>query len=174
MFAAFAVVRQLHELLWYLQEALAVPATGALRPALEALCTETEHIAAGGPAAWGEVDVPGLRGRVSAVLRDASALARADAAGPRLDRRGADLIGADLRAVDLRGADLRGTLLIGADLRGVRLDLADLSGADLRGADLSGANLGDTLFLTQAQVESARGDRATVLPPALRRPTHWA
>jgi uncharacterized protein YjbI with pentapeptide repeats len=108
------------------------------------------------------------------VLRDASALARADAAGPRLDRRGADLIGADLRAVDLRGADLRGTLLIGADLRGVRLDLADLTGADLRGADLSGANLGDTLFLTQAQVESARGDRATVLPPALRRPTHWA
>ena len=27
--------------------------------------------------------------------------------------------------------------------------------------------------LTQAQVDSARGDATTVLPPGLRHPTHW-
>jgi uncharacterized protein YjbI with pentapeptide repeats len=45
------------------------------------------------------------------------------------------------------------------------LELAD---ADLRSADLSSA-----LFLTQSQLEAARGDARTRLPAALRRPGHW-
>ena len=51
--------------------------------------------------------------------------------------------------------------------------LADVTGADLRGADVSGADLRTTLFLTQPQIDSARGDAATRLPPARRRPMHW-
>ena len=173
MFAAFFVVRQLHELLWYLTEALAHPEMGLLRPELRQIHRETEGIANGGQDAWGALDLAGLRGHVSAVLRRASALARAGSPGPALDRRGADLIEADLRTVDLRGADLRGALLVGADLRDARLDLADLTGADLRGADLAGADLAGTLFLTQSQLESARGDGSTVLPGVVRRPAHW-
>jgi uncharacterized protein YjbI with pentapeptide repeats len=110
---------------------------------------------------------------VNTVLRQASALARAGSRGPALDRRGADLIGADLRGDDLRGADLRGASLIGANLRGANLALADVTGADLRGADLRGADLAVTLFLTQSQLESASGDRATSLPPGRNRPAHW-
>jgi uncharacterized protein YjbI with pentapeptide repeats len=52
--------------------------------------------------------------------------------------------------------------------------LADVTGADLRGANLSGAHLASTLFLTQSQLESARGDHATTLPPARSRPASWA
>jgi len=173
MFAAFSIVRQLHELLWYLTEALALPATRPLHPELQARRDETEGLAGGDVGALGALDVAGHGRRVNALLRSASALARAASRSPRLDRRGADLIGTDLRAVDLRGADLRGAHLIGADLRGANLALADLTGADLRGADFAGADLGGTLFLVQAQLESARGDRATALPPKMRRPGHW-
>jgi uncharacterized protein YjbI with pentapeptide repeats len=111
---------------------------------------------------------------VNALLRRASGLARAASPGPALDRRGADLVGADLRGVDLRGADLRGACLVAADLRGADLTLADLTGADLRDADLAGADLRAALFLVQSQVDSARGDRRTRLPPSVRRPAHWA
>ncbi len=173
MFATFLVVRQLHELLWYLTAALALPAAGLLHAQLEARRAETERLAGGSVDALGSLDVAGHRLRVNTLLRSASTLARVASRGPRLDRRGADLIGADLRAIDLRGAELRGAHLIGADLRGADLALADVTGADFRGADLGEADLGSTLFLVQAQLESARGDQATVLPPDMRRPGHW-
>jgi uncharacterized protein YjbI with pentapeptide repeats len=174
MFAAFSIVRQLHELLWYLEEALALPATRPLQPELRAACDETGILARGHPDALEALDVASHRRGVNALLRKASALARAASPGPALDRRGADLVGADLRAVDLRGSDLRGARLVGANLRGVDLALADLTGSDLRGADLAGADLGGALFLAQSQLASARGDPATAVPPHLRRPAHWA
>jgi uncharacterized protein YjbI with pentapeptide repeats len=68
---------------------------------------------------------------------------------------------------------LRGALLVAARLRGADLRAADLIGADLRDAQLHGADLSSALFLTQAQVDSARGDATTVLPARLRHPAHW-
>ncbi len=173
MFAAFAVVRQLHELLWYLEAALEIPATHPLHATLRAARDETEALAGAGAGTADADAVTAHRQRVAAMLREASALARAPFAAAALDRRGADLAGADLRATDLRGADLRGALLIGADLRDVNLALADLTGADVRGADLGGADLRTALFVLGSQLESARGDRRTALPERLGRPAHW-
>lgn len=173
MFATFSVVRQLHELLWYLEEAFELAAARSLHPELRAARDETEAIASGGTAGPATMDVAAHRGRVNEVLRRASALARAPHAGSALDRRGGDLIGADLRAFDLRGANLRGAILVGADLRGADLGLADVTGADLRGANLAGADLRRTLFVVQAQLESAQGDRRTRLPAGLGHPRHW-
>ncbi|WP_257968025.1 pentapeptide repeat-containing protein [Peribacillus deserti] len=50
---------------------------------------------------------------------------------------------------------------------------ADLIGADLRDADLSGADLTGSIFLTQAQINSAKGSAHTKLPPRLHTPEHW-
>ena len=173
MFAAFSVVRQLHELLWYLVEALELPATRPLHPELRAARDATEDLAGGRPGGMIGPDVAGHRRDVNELLRRASDIARAPYLGSALDRRGADLLGADLRAVDLRGADLRGATLVGADLRGVDLSLADLTGADLRGADIAGADLRTALFVVQSALEAARGDRGTALPARLSRPSHW-
>jgi uncharacterized protein YjbI with pentapeptide repeats len=68
---------------------------------------------------------------------------------------------------------LRGTYFIGADLKGADLRLADVIGADFRGADLSGADLTGSIFLTQSQLDAAKGDLDTKLPPSLVRPAHW-
>ena len=51
--------------------------------------------------------------------------------------------------------------------------MADLIGADFADADLRGANLTESLFLTQSQLDAAKGDNDTKLPPPLTRPTHW-
>jgi uncharacterized protein YjbI with pentapeptide repeats len=64
-------------------------------------------------------------------------------------------------------------VLIGADLRDHDLGPADLLGADLRAADVAGTDLSDALFLTQFQVNAARGDEATRLPGRLARPPYW-
>lgn len=176
MFAVFETVRSLHELLWYLDEALGRTEAADLRPALATLRAETDALAGGAPAALLTVDAAGQRDRVNELLREVAERVRAAAPGPRcrLDRRGADLAGADLRRHDLRGASLRGALLVGARLRGTDLTGADLIGADLRAADVRGARLAGALFLSQFQVNAARGDASTTLPAALDRPPHWA
>ncbi|SEM02550.1 Pentapeptide repeat-containing protein [Blastococcus sp. DSM 46786] len=166
------MVRQLHEILWHLTEAAELPAAAALADEAVRLRAEVEQAAAGSADELTGLDLGALRGRVGALLGRCSALVRA---GSRArDRRGADLVGRDLRRTDLRGAGLRGAYLIGADLRGVDLGTADLLGADLRGADVRGADLSRCLFLVQPQVSAARGDGATRLPAAVRRPAHWS
>jgi hypothetical protein len=168
MFGAFAVMRQLHELLWYLSEALTLGPARALHDDLHALVEATEAVAAADATTVLRFDSRGHSERSNAVLLAVSALVRATVGGRPPSHRGADLIGKRLRGADLRGADLRGAYLIRADLRGARLDRADLIGADLRGADLRGALLSDALFLTPTQVAAARTDASTALPSALR------
>jgi uncharacterized protein YjbI with pentapeptide repeats len=184
MFAALSVMRQLHELLWYLTEALTRTQAAPIHRELGEALRHTERLTTAEPDALLAVDVDAHRQDVDALLLRTSALVRADAGHARsgrrqsdrgqLDRRGADLIGRKLRRANLAGADLRGAYLIGADLTGADLRRADVIGADFRGADLSGADLSDALFLTQAQVRAANGDPATRIPAVLRRPEHWS
>jgi uncharacterized protein YjbI with pentapeptide repeats len=165
-------MRQLHELLWYLAAGLELPAAAALAGELRQASQDIGALTRLAAPALLSLDLGQHWQRANALLRRVSELARAGVQGP--DHAGADLAGARLRGADLTGASLRGATLIGADLRRAGLRMADLTGADLRDADLSGADLSESLFVTQAQLDAARGDTATRLPPSLRRPAHWA
>jgi hypothetical protein len=161
----FAMMRQLHELLWYLNESAAlVPEAAALRDEIEQLTLGTaDHLRT--------LDVTPYRQRTNEITTRASTLARRGHNGT--DFRGKDLAGASLRGTNLRGASLRGAILIGADLREADLREADVIGADLRGADLSAADLRTTIFLIQSQLDSARGSKRTKLPAGYTTPPHW-
>ena len=171
MFAAFATMRGLHELLWLLNEALALPAAVPLREELQTEYARIDGLAGGTANDLGAIDVDAVRARANRVLTAASDLARAGRTGP--NHRGAHLVGANLRGADLAGANLRGAALVGADLRGADLRVADLTGADTRGADLRGADLRGALFVTQAQLDAARGDGTTRCPEHRTHPDHW-
>jgi len=173
MFAVFAIVRQLHELLWYLTAALALEPARAVHTELRRALTATEAMTGSPPDALLRLDIHAHREQVNTVLLQASELVRAQLPRGKLDYRGADLVGASLTNADLTGANLRGARLIGADLRRADLTLADLTGADLRAARLQGANLARSLFLTQPQLDAAEGDIGTKLPPSLTRPARW-
>ncbi|MFJ6656609.1 pentapeptide repeat-containing protein [Streptomyces sp. NPDC091377] len=171
MFAVFPVVRHLHELLRYLTEALTLPAARAIHPDLRDALHRTEALTHGTPEELTTLDLPAHRQEVNALLLRTSELARAGRPGP--DHRGADLVGARLKGADLRRANLRGACLIAADLTGADLRGADLIGADLRDADLTDADLTGAFFLTQPQVNAARGSGGTRLPGSVTRPPHW-
>ncbi|PZG22437.1 oxetanocin A resistance protein [Micromonospora craterilacus] len=174
MFDVFAVMRPLHELLWYLTEALALRPPAELAEELSAALAETDRLATDSPQTLLTLDVDAHRGKVNALLSRTGDLARARGGAAGADHRGAALVGRDLRRADLRGANLRGALLIAADLRDVDLTRADLTGADLRAADLRGADLSGSLFLHQSQLDAARGDRHTRLPARRTHPAHWS
>jgi len=208
MFSTFPLVRRLHELLWYLDEAITLVERERERERDLAREGEQAHAAAHGrprtaapaPAPWlaafdhvrrltdgtpdelAALDVDAEYDAARPLLVQASEVARAAvpapprrsrAKGPTLEP-GSDLMGAALAGADLRGRTLRGSIAIAADLRGANLDRCDLLGVDPRDADLAGADLSGAIYLTQMQVNSARGDAATRLPEGFARPTHWA
>ncbi|GAB2769019.1 pentapeptide repeat-containing protein [Terrabacter koreensis] len=166
MYAVLPVVRQLHEMLAHLLEAVALGPDPDTAAALDGLVDEVGAATAADADTLLAIDLVALRGRVGDLLRTVSATVRerhrrrdgirgrsrkARRVGP-----GADLVGADLRGLDLRATDLRGALLIAADLRGADLRWADLLGADLRDADLRGAVVDGALFVTRPQLAAAR------------------
>jgi uncharacterized protein YjbI with pentapeptide repeats len=182
MFEVFPIVQQLQEILWYLTEALTLKAALQIHSDLRDAHHETERLTLLSPDSLMELDVPAHRANVNLLLLRTSELVRAEllltkkGSKQRQKKlgRGADLMGANLRGADLRGAYLRGAYLIAADLREADLRVTDFIGADLRDADLSGANLTGSIFLTQAQINAAKGDAKTKLPSMLTRPTHWS
>ncbi|MFF2480246.1 pentapeptide repeat-containing protein [Paenibacillus sp. NPDC058071] len=183
MFTVFPVMRQLHELLWYMREAIGLSAAAPVREELTRMTHEVETLTELPPESIMRLDVATHRAEINVLLTEASELARAaaraeaEAATGRKRHvrhgRGADFIGAKLGRADFSFGNLRGAYLIAADLRGAAFSFTDLTGADLRDADLRGADLADTLFLTQMQLNAAVGDKFTRIPAALSRPMHW-
>ena len=178
MFGAFTVTKQLHEMLWYLIEARTITPDPEADRAVRTLTKRIGSMIAGSVPALMSADVGELRAEVRAVLIDVSAGARASYSAAGTDHLrglgpGADLMGRNLSRRRLCGADLRGAYLIGADLRESDLAAADLLGADLRDAGFEGADLSGALFLTQSQLNAARGNLRTLLPPDLSVPSHF-
>ncbi|MEV6681789.1 pentapeptide repeat-containing protein [Streptomyces erythrochromogenes] len=173
MFDVFPVMRQLHELLFYADQALGLPDAAPLHPGLRRVLAETQEWTRAEAGALATLDVAALRGRVNTLLLETSELVRAKVPGRKKNHRGADLMGARLSGANLRGANLRGAYLIAADLSRADLRTADLIGADLRDANLRGADLRGAVFLTQPQLNAAHGDPKTHIPATLTRPTHW-
>ncbi|KGK88106.1 hypothetical protein DP73_13460 [Desulfosporosinus sp. HMP52] len=181
MFEVFLIMRQLHELVWYLTEALTLEPTRTIHEELQVMLAKTELVTGLSPEALLKIDVAAQRAEVNALLLKTSELVRAEALlGQKTSTgrkksfgRGANLIGADLRKFNLRGSNLRGAYLIAADLRGTDLTGTDFIGADLRDADLRGADLTKSLFLTQAQINTTKGDNFTKIRPSFTRPRQW-
>lgn len=181
MYDVFPIMHQLHEMLWYLTEALALKATSSIHKELTTVLEETQRLSHLHPDSLMKLDVPSHRATVNHLLLKTSELVWKESCNKenlkqkkRMDRRGADLMGAKLRGADLRGANLRGAFLIAADLREANMRGADLIGADLRDADLRGADLSQSIFLTQVQLNSAKGNLQTKIPNVLSRPAHWS
>ncbi|MGI8458357.1 MAG: pentapeptide repeat-containing protein [Propionibacteriaceae bacterium] len=165
----FPVARQLHEMLWCLDQAQVRPEAGDLDAELGRMYAKVDDLTRGSADQVLTLDVQGVRAEVGGLLTRVSERVRRpyDRATPTLGP------GVDLRGRDLRGTFLRGALLIAADLRGADLRDADLLGADVRDARVDGADLSSALYLTQSQVNAVRGDARTRLPTTLDRPDHW-
>lgn len=179
MFSAFKAARQLHEMLWYLAEAQSRTFDPDLSVRAGQLRKTIEHAVSGELSALFALDLQQLHSEVRALLIEVSEEVRAsyfaagdDHLGSEL-KAGADLMGRNLRSQRLCGADLRGAYLIAADLRDADLAGVDLLGADLRDARLEGADFSKALFLTQPQLNAARGSRTTLLPLDLTMPSDW-
>lgn len=181
MFDVFLLMRQLHEMLWYLTEALTFTSAPLLAEQLQSMLTKTEQLTHLSPDELLKLDLTSHRSKVNPLLLETSELVRkqfasTSSSNPKSQKNivgRSNFFGADLRSAHLKGADLKGAFLIAANLSNTDLSGAVLIGADLRDADIRGANLSHTLFLTQAQINTAKGNTHTKLPAQLTKPSSW-
>ncbi|ERI91009.1 pentapeptide repeat protein [Clostridiales bacterium oral taxon 876 str. F0540] len=181
MFKVFLIVKQFHEMMWYLAEAYDLQKNEDIKEEIAKLIEETEKFTLLSADSLQNIDVESHRNKVNRFLRDTSEIVRSKAVNLKrntgtkssTNSRRIDYFGADLRKAKLVGSDLRGTCLIAANLSGQDLSYADFIGADIRDANLCGANLSKSIFLTQAQLNSAKGDEHTKLPIGVTRPNNW-
>jgi uncharacterized protein YjbI with pentapeptide repeats len=175
MFDVFLIMRQLHEMLWYLTQASILEVSDSIREEINLMIIETEEMTNLTPESILNLDIINHRTKVNVLLRKTSDLIqnKFKSKNNKKFKPGSDFIGKNLRKTNLVGADLRGGFLIAADLRENDLSGANLIGSDMRDADVRGANLENSIFITQSQINSAKGNSSTKLPQILDRPSYW-
>ncbi len=168
VFKTFLTVFQLHQMLWYLWEAKI--RTALPQGDIEQLILENERVTKLPPDLICGFDLQTYRARVNALLkRTIREISICNPAG-EVEK---DFAGKNLTMIDLQGQDLSMAWMMAADLRGCCLRKTTLLGADLRDANLQDADLRECLFLTQLQLNSAKGNANTKIPSHLSQPVFW-
>lgn len=181
MFDVFLIMRQLHEMLWYLTQSFVMIESCNLKEKIKLIIDETIDFTELSPKSILKIDVEGHRNRVNEILKQASKekqqkifqLKQPTDKNKKVLSSGYNFIGANLTKTNLIGANFAGALLIAANLKNTDLSGANFIGADLRDTDLRGADLEYSIFLTQQQVNSAKGNASTKLPRELVTPSYW-
>lgn len=173
MFDVFLIVHQLHQMLWYLVEASSLVPAQALKPDIGALIFENTRMTQLPPEEIIKLDVGDYRTQVNQMLKKTGELILAAASKAGAGSRTADYIGKNFKKANLDAADFSMCLLIAANLERCSLRAANFLGADLRDANISDADLSESVFLTQQQINTAKGSSGTKLPPMLTTPPTW-
>ncbi|WP_368655029.1 pentapeptide repeat-containing protein [Ornithinibacillus sp. 4-3] len=179
MFHVFPIMEQLYEMIAFTAEALSYNLSHSLQNRLNKQLENLQDLTDMDADGLLALDIIHCRLPVNELLLETSEYIRNELSSKvfmikkRKQYRGIDWVGKNLKGKDLRTADLRGAYLIAADLRNSDLRGVDFIGADLRDANLNGADLSTSMFLTQMQINSAKGNDKTKLPLHIQRPFHW-
>lgn len=179
MFSVFPVMEQLYEMIAFIAEALTYNISHSLQDRLNKQLEKLQDLTDMDADSLLSLDIISCRLPVNELLLETSEYIRSELSSKIFmikkgkQCRGVDWVGKNLKGKDLRTTDLRGAYLIFADLRNSDLRGVDFIGADLRDANLSGANLSTSMFLTQMQINSAKGNDKTILPKHIQPPSHW-
>lgn len=179
MFHVFPIMEQLYEMIAFIAEALSYNLSDSLQNRLNKQLKNLQDLTDMDADGLLALDIMHCRLPVNELLLETSEYIRNELSSKvfmikkRKQYRGIEWIGKNLKGKDLRTADLRGAYLIAADLRNSDLRGVDFIGADLRDANFSNADLSTSMFLTQMQINSAKGNDKTKLPLHIQRPFHW-
>ena len=169
---SFHKLMKLHQQLWYFKQALALIEeqqlnfeTGAEGNLLEALLRKE-------PQKITHQNIEMTHDAVNTILKRVSVDIQKKYAGETRITSGSCL-GKSFKKQSLIGCDFSMKLLIGCDFTGADIDYANFLGSDVRDANFSNVDLRHALFLTQFQINSVKGNKATILPDYLKRPRTW-
>lgn len=172
MFKVFLIVFQLHQILYFLEEAKTIILVRESWNEIGNLIEEGRNICKASPHDILTTDIDEYRNRVNDCLRKVSSLIKLNY-NPNKKEHKKDFIGKSFKGKNFNGTDFSMNLLIAANFQECSFDGANFLGADTRDTDFSYADLREAVFITQGQVNCARGNSNTKLPAKFRRPISW-
>lgn len=173
MFGVFLIICQLHQMLWYLVEASTVIPAEGLEKEIDALINENMDMTQQSPEDILTLDIEEYRVRVNKLLKRTGALVCSLIYKSTDSRKAMDYFGKNFKKAVLDGKDFSMALLIAANLEECSLYGTNFLGADLRDTNIRNTDLSNSIFLTQVQINAAKGNDGTKLPPGLVYPTSW-
>ncbi len=163
MFEVFHIVTQLHQVLWYLLETYRMSNNQKMQEDIRTLIRKNEHMTTLSPNEILMLDIESYRKSVNTILKGINTS----------QPKKVDYMGKNFKRANLDGKDFSMSFLIMANLEGCSLKGTNFLGADLRDTNIQNTDLSESIFLTQMQVNAARGNKATQLPKHLTKPTTW-
>lgn len=170
IFQVFLIVFQLHQMEWYLIDSLSLAIGEQIKSDIKKLIAENEQITAQQPHEILGLDVAEYRKRVNQTLKEVSEGIKTC---PSCSGKGKDFFAKDFKKENLEGRDFSMSLMIAANLEGCNLRHVNFLGADMRDANIKNTDLSECAFLTQMQINSAKGNVNTKLPEHLSHPSSW-
>lgn len=173
IFQVFLTVFQLHQMEWYLLEALSLVTDEYLKSdqsEIEALISENEQLTNQPPDEILQLDLEQYRLKVNQILKQISGIIATEASDGTNSK---DCFGRNFKHTNLDGRDFSMAMLIAANLEGCSLYHTNFLGADMRDTNIRNTDLRFSVFLTQMQINAAKGNANTKLPENLSRPVSW-
>lgn len=167
IFDIFITVFQLFQIRYYLLQALTIYVTGKQRDEIKKLIIENKKICNYPSFKLQEFNIKAYKDEINPILKQICLQIRGN------KKSYSTFLAKNFKGEDMSGLDLSMKLLIAANFNSCKFDNTIFLGADTRDTDFSNADLKKALFLTQGQVNSARGNLNTKLPSHLSYPITW-
>ena len=170
IFHVFLIVFQLHQMLWYLIEASSFILDKHLKSDIDALIFENQQMTNQSPDEILHFNIEKYRLQVNQALKQVSGMITSDSSH---ETQSNDFFGTNFKKKNLDGRDFSMSLMIAANLEGCSLQGTNFLGADMRDTNIKNTDLSGCAFLTQMQINSAKGNSNTKIPENLSRPNSW-
>ena len=154
---------------WYLLEALSLASDETLKADIDELIMKNEQMTAYTSYELIHLDMEEYKANVNKVLKQIS---NGNAIFSS-DKNSKDYFGKNFRHANLDRRDFSMAMMIAANFEGCSLKGTNFLGADIRDANIKNTDLSECIFLTQMQINAAKGNSNTKLPANLSRPSSF-
>ena len=172
IFNSYLVVLRVHQTLWYLSQCLILRLSQSEKDQAKSLIDEGRELIEKPIEMLAVLDTQ-LFGEKSNKYLKYICLVYQTQFSSTNKMQAKNYMGKNLKQKNLAGKDFSMSLLIAANLEQANLYGANFLGADMRDTNVWNTDLSQCLFLTQFQINAAKGNHHTILPPYLSRPKVW-
>lgn len=172
IFDSYLVVLKVHQTLWYLSQCLMLCLPQSEKEDAKSFINEGSALIETPLEMMSVLDTQPFCEKSNVYLRRICAIYQTGSCNVNKTQI-SNYMGKNMQRKNLAGIDFSMSLLIAANLVKANLYGANFLGADMRDTNICDTDLSQCLFLTQFQINSAKGNSNTILPPYLHKPKTW-
>lgn len=167
----FIVVYRIFQLRFFLYESKKLISSETLLPTINQLLEENEAISKLSIKEMLQYPIDSYQDRVNQILKKSCVELNKFIGAENITET--NFLNKNFRGKDLSGFDFNMKPLIASNFQDCHFKGATFIGADTRDANFDGADLSEAVFLSQGQINAAKGSRRTKLPKHLKYPVTW-